>query len=38
MPSLNTLLAALDQFRDMIIIEKESTIAFSAIDKLLALF
>ena len=38
MPPLNTLLTALHLFRDMIIIEKESTIAFSAIDKLVALF
>ena len=35
---LNTLLTALHRFRDMIIIKKESTIAFSAIDKLVALF
>ena len=34
---LNTLLAALHLFRNMIIIKKESTI-FSAIDKLVALF
>ena len=35
---LNTLLTALHLFRNMIIIGKESTIAFSAIDKLVALF
>ena len=35
---LNTLLTALHLFRDMIIIGKESTIAFSAIDKLVVLF
>ena len=35
---LNTLLRALHLFRDMIIIGKESTIAFSAIDKLVTLF
>ena len=35
---LNTLLTAIHQFRDMIKIQKESTIAFSAIDKLVALF
>ena len=39
MPSpLNTLLTALHLFRVIIIIGKESTIAFSAIDKLVALF
>ena len=37
MPPLNTLLIALHLFRDMIIIGKESCIAFSAIDKLAAL-
>ena len=37
-PPLNTLLTALDLFRDIFIIAKESTIAFSAIDKLVALF
>ena len=37
-PLLNTHLTALHLFRDMIIIGKESTIAFSAIDKLDALF
>ena len=31
-PPLNTLLTALHPFRDMIIIRKESTIVFSAID------
>ena len=36
--SLNTLLTALHLFGDMIIIGKELTIAFSAIDKLVALF
>ena len=36
--SLNTLLRALHVFRDMIIIRKESTIAFRAIDKLVAFF
>ena len=35
---LNTLLTALHLFRDMIIIIKELTIAFSAIDKLVASF
>ena len=35
---LNTLPTALHLFRDMIMIAKESTIAFSAIDKLVALF
>ena len=35
---LNTLLTTLHVFRDMIIIGKESTIAFSAINKLVALF
>ena len=33
-PSFNTLLTALYLFREMIMIGKESTIAFSAIDKL----
>ena len=39
-PSLNTLLTALlpHLFPDMIMIGKESTIAFSAIDKLVAVF
>ena len=37
-PLLNTLLTALNRFRDMIIMKKESTIAFSDIDKLVALF
>ena len=37
-PPLNTLLTALHLFRGMIIIVKESSIAFSAIDKLVALF
>ena len=37
-PPLNTLLTALHLFRDMIIIEKESTIAFNAIEKLVTLF
>ena len=37
-PLVNTLLTALHLFRDMIIIRKESTIAFNAIDKLVALF
>ena len=36
-PPLNALLTALHLFRDMIII-LESTMAFSAIDKLVALF
>ena len=36
-PALNTLSTALHLFRDMIMIEKESIIAFSAIDKLVAL-
>ena len=35
---LNTLLTALHLLRDMIIIGKESTIVFSAIDELVALF
>ena len=35
---LNTLLTALCLFRDMILIGKESTLVFSAIDKLVALF
>ena len=35
---LNTLLTVLHLFRDMIIIGKESSIAFSAIDKLVDLF
>ena len=35
---LHMLLTALHLFRDMIIIKKESTIAFSAVDKLVALF
>ena len=34
----NTLLTVLHQYRDMITIGKESTIAFRAIDKLVALF
>ena len=33
MPLLNTLLTTLHLFRDMMIIGKESAIAFSAIDK-----
>ena len=37
-PFLNTLLTALHLFCDMILIGKESTIAFSAIDKLVVLF
>ena len=37
-PPLNTLLTALHLFRDMSLIGKESTIVFSAIDKLVALF
>ena len=36
-PALNTLLTALHLFRDMIMTRKESTIAFSAMDKLVAL-
>ena len=36
-PALNTLLTALHLFRGMIMIRKESSIAFSAADKLLAL-
>ena len=35
---LNTLLTAFHLFRDMIIIGKNSAIAFSSIDKLVALF
>ena len=38
LPLLNTLQTALHLFRDMIIIGKDSTIAFSATDKLVALF
>ena len=37
-PSLNTILTVLHLFCDMIIIGEESTIAFSSIDKLVALF
>ena len=38
MPPLNTLLTALYLFCGMIMIEKESTVAFSVVDKLVALF
>ena len=38
MPPLNTLLTTLHVFCDMIIIGKESTIAFSTIDKLVVYF
>ena len=37
-PLLNTLLTTLLLFRDIIIIRKESTIAFGAIDKLVVIF
>ena len=36
-PALNTLAIALHLFRDMVMIGKESTVAFGAIDKLVAL-
>ena len=38
MPPLNTLLTALHLFRDMIITGEESTVVYSAIDELVALF
>ena len=37
-PPLNTLLTTLYLFGDMMLIGKKSTIVFSAIDKLVALF